>query len=376
MIIRKFVHPLLALLLVLSACGGKKAAEADPMAPIEQGWRQQTIHVPDGGQKPTVLQLLKAFNDTWHVTAADTIFAAVADKTACFGEDINDTSTVFVDCEDYCCAWYDRFDLSSQQLCARCYDRVNGHMLFALRLVQPEPMYRNFCCFYDYNPATQTLTPEDEPYKDLKPRWQDSQFYYSFSYGYDQTIFVEEHAADGKGCFHHFVWDGMKHVFHHTSDGASDEEEGDEPWSLTPDGVEERLQEYFDALNELSTGGTHDPANLSRRFYSTYWNEVYEAVSEKDGKAESAEHCFFVDENFWAAGLLAPVAMKDVQVEFVSEENAEATLTLVETESGLEKKVILDLCAERGNWLINNWLKKKRDPEGSLLAEMEEYIGL
>ncbi|MBR1411153.1 MAG: hypothetical protein IJ580_08655 [Prevotella sp.] len=66
-----------ALLLMLSACGGKKeqVVQADGLAKIKQEWKDISIKVENGLDKPTVMQLLRAFNDTWQTAAADSIFA-------------------------------------------------------------------------------------------------------------------------------------------------------------------------------------------------------------------------------------------------------------------------------------------------------------
>ena len=38
-------------------------------------WRQKKIAVENGGESPTVIQLLKAFNKVWHYKSTDALLA-------------------------------------------------------------------------------------------------------------------------------------------------------------------------------------------------------------------------------------------------------------------------------------------------------------
>ena len=68
--------------------------------------------------------------------------------------------------------------------------------------------------------------------------------------------------------------------------------------------------------------------------------------------------------------------VKDIKVEFLSDNTAEAILTLVEITPGFSQTVIISLEFEEAIWRISNWLVKSHDVSGSLLVEMEKYIGL
>ena len=381
---------LISVLLMLSACGGKKeqGVQAEGLAMIEQEWKDIPIKVEMGIDKPTVIQLLRAFNDTWQTAAADSIFAAAAGKDYFVDEWYEGKSPVFVDNEDFCTAWYNHGDTGDQQLECRTYERENGHLLFAVHLEQQNPEQLSFCCFYDYDPKTQMITPEDEPYKDLKRKWQQSYLEYHLGEKFDQTVIVEEVNKDGEACFHHYVWNGMKHEFHHAGpetyanegDPEGYGDEGDEPWALTEDGVIEDILAYFNDVNEtLAEDSGLSPFDLDKKWYTTYWNEVYEAVNEKDGQTKQTEDCFFVDDNHWTAGLTVPVEVKNIKVELQEDAYspvAEATFTLVEKESGLKKNAIIELKLEGGRYRIDNWLEKSHSAKGSILSQMEKYIGL
>ncbi|MBR4438477.1 MAG: hypothetical protein IKS79_05155, partial [Bacteroidales bacterium] len=281
---------IISALLMLYSCNNQAA---EGVAAIEKGWSKRTIKIEEG--KATVMNLLKAFNKVWHTAAADSIFA-VADGKECFMEEwYAGKSPVFVDNEDFCTAWYNHGDTGEQQLDARTYQRTNGHTLFAVRVEQNNPEHKLFCCFYDYDPETKTLTPEDAPYKDIKRKWDNSFFDYHLGNNYDQTVIVEEINKEGGACFHHYVWNGMKHEFDHSGDetyanegdpeGYPDEDQKivSAPASeWTEEAVEKRIREYFDAVNKtFAEGSTMSPFDLDKQYYSSYWNEVYGKVNAK-----------------------------------------------------------------------------------------------
>ena len=208
---------LISVLLMLSSCGDKKEQDiqAEGLAKIEQEWKDVPIKVENGLDKPTVIQLLRAFNDTWQTAAADSIFTTAAGKDYFGDEWYEGKSPVFVDCEDFCTAWYNHGDTGDQLLESRIYPRDNGHLLFAVHLEQQNPEQLSFCCFYDYDPKTQMMAPEEEPYKDLKRKWQQSSLNYQLGLEYDLTVMVEETNKDDGSWFHHYAWNGMKYEFHH-----------------------------------------------------------------------------------------------------------------------------------------------------------------
>ena len=151
---------------------------------------------------------------------------------------------------------------------------------------------------------------------------------------------------------------------------------GDEPYWETEEGVAECIREYFDAVNKtFAEGSGMSPFDLDKKYYSAYWNEVYNKVNEKESNATSTEQLFFVDDNHWTAGLETPVEAKDIKVEFLTDTKVEATLTLVDKRHGQSLKAILILDFEEAIWRISNWLEKSHDTSGSLLVKMEKYIG-
>ena len=158
---------------------------------------------------------------------------------------------------------------------------------------------------------------------------------------------------------------------------AEAEAMGDEPYWETEEGVTECIMEYFEAVNKtFAEGSDMNPFDLDKKYYSAYWNEVYDEVNNKESLAPSAEQRFFVDDKHWTAGMETPLEARDIKIEFLADEKAEAQLTLVDKAHGHRQKVILTLDFEQGIWRISNWLQKSHDTAGSLLRRMEKYIGL
>ena len=147
----------------------------------------------------------------------------------------------------------------------------------------------------------------------------------------------------------------------------------EEDW--TEEAVANQVRKYFDAVNATFADGSDlNPFDLDKNYYSAHWNEVYDAVNVKEGQVETVEQRFFIDDNHWTAGMDTPLEVRDIRVELLTGDMAEAVFTLVAKEHGLSRKVILSLDYERGMWRISDWLEKSHDPSGSLLVRMENYI--
>ena len=147
----------------------------------------------------------------------------------------------------------------------------------------------------------------------------------------------------------------------------------EEDW--TEEAVANQVRKYFDAVNAtFAEGSDLNPFDLDKNYYSAHWNEVYDAVNVKEGQVETVEQRFFIDDNHWTAGMDTPLEVRDIRVELLTGDMAEAVFTLVAKEHGLSRKVILSLDYERGMWRISDWLEKSHDPSGSLLVRMEKYI--
>ncbi|MBE6258059.1 MAG: hypothetical protein E7103_08890 [Prevotella sp.] len=147
----------------------------------------------------------------------------------------------------------------------------------------------------------------------------------------------------------------------------------DEDW--TEEAVARQIKKYIQAFNEtFAEGSGLSPFDLDKKYYTQYWNEVYNKVNEKDGKQPSVETCFFIDDNHWTGGLETPLMVQNIKVELTTGTTAEAVVTLKETEGGFSSKEILLLEYEKSEWRIHDWLEKSHDATGSILSNMEKYI--
>ena len=198
---------------------------------IHTGWRQKTIAVENGGESPTVIQLLKAFNKVWHYKSTDALLAEAGDKLYVSNDATEGNSgRAFVDCEDFCHCWYDFEDSDYHMVEARTYPCDNGHLLFAVILAEAGPRGKYFCCFYDYNPKTSKLTPKDEPFIDFRPFWPGSHITYALGEGYLQVILVIESAPGLATQYTHYTFNGKRFAYDHqdTFGYAYYDESGDE----------------------------------------------------------------------------------------------------------------------------------------------------
>ena len=209
------------LCLLLACCGGAPKSEVVNIATIRDGWRGKTIETKNLGAQPNVMQLLRAFNEVWPSAGADSIIAEAGDRLF-VSNDVTEggSGKVFVDCEDFNIAYYNEGTTSDKRTEARTYSKENGHTLLAVLLEQVNHEEVQFCCFYDYDPATGAMTPEDEPYADFKPQHEGSILKYWLTEGdYDQDIIIVETSPDDSypTFYHHYTFNGLKHEFNYSS---------------------------------------------------------------------------------------------------------------------------------------------------------------
>ncbi|MBR1927865.1 MAG: hypothetical protein IJ840_09005 [Bacteroidales bacterium] len=212
---RKLVYITIAVCLLLACRVGAPENGSIDLATIRDSWRGKTIGTKNLGESPTVIQLLRAFNEVWPSAAADSLLEYAGDKLYVSEDD------VFVDCEDMFFAWYDHGDTGSQRIGVRNYSRQNGHTLFAVLLEQVNPEEILFCCFFDYDPSTGLMAPEDEPYAGFKPQHDGSIIsYWLTENDYDQDIIIVETSPDDSypTLYHHYTFDGMRHDFSGSSE--------------------------------------------------------------------------------------------------------------------------------------------------------------
>ena len=193
-----------------------------PLAAIDGSWMNECIPVDDGGQSPDVKQLLKAFHKAWPTEVVQSIIDTAGDNS--FYQ--HDESTmppgchgiVYLDCEDFNWAYFRHVEGGTQDVEARACLCDNGHTLFVITFAGTDGKVQPFYCFYDYDPASRMMTPEDPIYKALPNRmWENSTLRYHLGFEYDQTIIVEETSPTGENWYHNYVFTGMTHVYSHSS---------------------------------------------------------------------------------------------------------------------------------------------------------------
>ena len=167
---------LICIIVLIAFIGSNSAQNTLDNSEVNSQWRTKKISVKDGGQTPDVVTLLRAFHQalpTWAVSqvlkqADHPAKGTRQSGTASIwdGEEDDDYRILIDRRNGYA-------DLASQtdidQTAASVWRKDNGHRIFALSLFQQHGNPQNVLCWYDYDPQTQTMTPEKSPLDDFKP---------------------------------------------------------------------------------------------------------------------------------------------------------------------------------------------------------------
>ena len=167
---------LFCIIVLIAFIGSNSAQNTLDNSEVNSLWRTKKISVKNGGQTPDVVTLLRAFHQalpTWAVSqvlkqADHPAKGTRQSGTAAIwdGEEEDDYRILIDRRNGYA-------DLASQtdidQTAASVWRKDNGHRIFALSLFQQHGNPQNVLCWYDYDPQTQTMTPEKSPLDDFKP---------------------------------------------------------------------------------------------------------------------------------------------------------------------------------------------------------------
>lgn len=215
--------PLLICCWALALSAQCKGTGTLSLTAIDSNWTSKRITVNCSDGTVDVMTLLRAFHTAWPTEAVQALIAEAGDRSF-VSNDVTDcedcTGHVFVDCDDFNTASFDNGEPGSQRVDARTYQRENGHTLFAICFEEAGAIEKPLCCFYDYNPDTRMMTPEEAPFVALKRKWTDAVIHYHLGFDYDQTIIVEETLPGGEEWYHHYVFDGMKHIYHNSGEAS------------------------------------------------------------------------------------------------------------------------------------------------------------
>lgn len=182
------------------------------MAEVGRGWASRPIKVSNGGNTPNIVTLMKAFNEVWNVNVVEGVLNCAKDPNFTKAVDKEYDSTTIVDRKNgYMCEDSGGTDSDYMEACV--WRRNNGHRLLAVYLGGSCNPDIQVVCFYDYDPSTETLTPEESPVDTFKGTGCE---YVSFSLPHKGKDFIITEFLTDQGTLKYvYTWDGYKHTFHH-----------------------------------------------------------------------------------------------------------------------------------------------------------------
>ena len=192
------------------------ATEYHSLEEIRDQWTSRNIQVPKGGNAPGIVQLVKAFQDTWHAYTISPVLEKAKNPNFTFEADEEYGGGITVDRKNGFVS-LDSGGSDSGYMEACVWRRDNGHRLFASVLGQPVDPEIEFVCFYDYDPKTCTLYPEAGPEQEFHPLSQDNHISYNLPQKGKDFIISEYDINLQSNINHVFAWDGNKHHFSHIS---------------------------------------------------------------------------------------------------------------------------------------------------------------
>lgn len=167
---------LICIIVLIAFIGSNSAQNTLDNSEVISQWRTKKISVKDGGQTPDVVTLLRAFHQalpTWAVSqvlkqadhpAKDTRQSGTA---AIWDGEEEDDYRILIDRKNGYADLESETDINQMSACV--WRKDNGHRIFAVSLYEQHVMPQDLLCWYDYDPQTQTMTPEKSPLDDFKP---------------------------------------------------------------------------------------------------------------------------------------------------------------------------------------------------------------
>lgn len=167
---------LICIIVLIAFIGSNSAQNTLDNSEVNSQWRTKKISVKDGGQTPDVVTLLRAFHQalpTWAVSqvlkqadhpAKDTRQSGTA---AIWDGEEEDDYRILIDRKNGYVDLESETDINQMSACV--WRKDNGHRIFAVSLYEQHVMPQDLLCWYDYDPQTQTMTPEKSPLDDFKP---------------------------------------------------------------------------------------------------------------------------------------------------------------------------------------------------------------
>ena len=202
------------LLLIAMAFLCSLAQAKTNLSAIKSGWTSKSI---SGVKAADITSLVTAFNGAWQTAEVSSLLDAKTLSPAQLKKDEDNGLSRILDAKN----GYAFYNLDSPEsdgisVSACVWRRSNGHRLFAIAFRDPDyeaPL--SFCAFYDYDAASESLSPE----KSLAGLFSASPLAQAFYFElprHGKNLIVHELL---RGCYvymdHVFSWDGMKPVFSH-----------------------------------------------------------------------------------------------------------------------------------------------------------------
>lgn len=196
---KKTIFTLVALLFTI----GLMAQNNMSLDQIRDSWLSKNIQVSEGAEA-NILHLVSAFQQTWPTYSGGELM-----KFAAANVPYHNTDRV-VDLQNGYMAYSedDPESESDEGLEACVWNRKNGHKLMAVSLYRMTPSELVVLCFYDYDPATQTLSPEKNLANLFTPSFPGYR-YRPWLPQHGKSLIVKEYFG-GITIQHSYSWDGMK----------------------------------------------------------------------------------------------------------------------------------------------------------------------
>ncbi len=161
---------------------------------VKKYWKKRVIKVP--GQKSDIVALFEAFYAEWPTDEGNRIVHVTNPSLAPEGELFEDGSEIDRKNGYVESAWYEGEQLGTISACV--WKRKNGHKLFAVNFHVGEKATEDFLCFYDFDPAKRTLTPEESPVKQQHLKFSDKKpLFYSLPHEGKTLKVIEDDGDDG-----------------------------------------------------------------------------------------------------------------------------------------------------------------------------------
>lgn len=217
---KKILLPILMLMFTISLSAQNFLSNSD----VSETFRTKTITVKNGGQSPDVVTLLQAFHQalpTWVVGEVmkqykNPMPGTKRNGSALFYEDHNDDDFyITIDPKNGYVCFSSQTDVDQMTACV--WRRTNGHRVFAISLYEQHDKVQNLLCWFDYDPATQTMKAERSPMDNYKNKFQTIAVSWALPQKGTDFEITEYYTYKLFKVHRIYKWDGMKHVYSRTT---------------------------------------------------------------------------------------------------------------------------------------------------------------